>query len=176
MTKSLNAQIHELLRRSGLTEQEHPDMEHGEALQKTGFWGERGAGVMPVAQDTGRILLPHRSSHVEQPNEWGATWGGAIDRGLDPQETVQKEFAEESGYAGQMKLIPLRTFKDDNSDFQYFNFLGIVPSEFIPKLNWESQNYKWVEFGDWPQPMHFGFDTILNDPFSVQEIKKATSK
>jgi 8-oxo-dGTP pyrophosphatase MutT (NUDIX family) len=175
MMKSLKAEIHDLIKRAGLTEQEHPDYEHGEALAKTGFWGKQGAGVMPVAQDTGRILLPHRSSEVEQPGDWGATWGGAIDAGLDPQEAARKEFFEEAGYTGSMKMIPLKMFEDSSSGFRYYNFLGVVPSEFKPRLNWETQNYQWVKFGDWPQPMHFGFNTILNDSASVNRIQQVTA-
>ena len=135
------------------------DAEHAKELAKTGFWGKAAAGVIFLAKDTGRLLLAHRSGDVEQPNTWG-TWGGAIDQGETPAEAAKREAAEEAGYAGELKLKPLWTFKHP-SGFQYHNFLAVVPSEFTPRLTWETQGYSWVEPGKWPKPLHFGMEKLL---------------
>lgn len=136
------------------------DAEHAKELAKTGFWGKAAAGVIFFAEDTGRFMLAHRSPAVEQPNTWG-TWGGAIDEGETPAEAAKREVGEEAGYDGDFELEHLWTYKHD-SGFQYFNYLATVPSEFKPRLDWETQSFKWVEFGDWPTPMHFGLRQLIS--------------
>jgi 8-oxo-dGTP pyrophosphatase MutT (NUDIX family) len=155
-----------------LLELKENDNDHRAALQQTGFWGRQGAGCIILAQDTGRICLAHRSDAVEQPNTWG-TWGGAIDSGENPQAAAQREVREEAGYRGPMKLVPLYIFKH-SSGFTYYNFLAIVAKEFKPKMDWETQNYAWIEFGRWPAPLHPGLKALLSDPESLETIRRAT--
>lgn len=144
--------------------------DHGEALDKTGFWGRQGAGCIFLARTTGRLLLPLRSAMVLQPGTWGV-WGGAIDSGENPQEAVKREASEEVGFKGIIeKLIPLYVYHDLKTGFKYHNFLAIVDDEFNPHLNWETERYKWVEFGDWPSPLHFGLKALLQN--SGDEIKR----
>ena len=149
------------------------DVKHEEDREKTGYWGNKGAGVMILAKDTGRILLPFRSKDVDQPHTWGGTWGGAIDAKEDPKKAAMRELEEESGYDGEAEIIPLHVYKDD--DFRYYNFLAVVPTEFEPKLNWETEKAEWFEFDDWPKPMHFGLEGILDSNESVAIIKKYIS-
>lgn len=134
------------------------DTSHAKALQTTGFWGNQGAGCIFLAKDTKRILLPYRSSMVLQPHTWGV-WGGAIDNNEDPVTAVKREATEETGYKGPVTLIPLAKFQKDK--FQYHNFLAIVDTEFIPILQWETEKYKWVTYGDWPTPLHFGLQYLI---------------
>lgn len=148
------------------------DSKHQQALKQTGFWGRRGAGCIIMAQDTGRFCIAHRSSRVEQPGTWG-TWGGAIDEGEDPAQAARRELAEEAGYTGAMKLVPLYVFKHE-SGFTYYNFLAIVEREFKPRLDWETQGWEWVEYGAWPSPLHPGLKAVLSDPHSVEVMRRAT--
>jgi len=143
------------------------DWDHQRALDQTGFWGKRGAGAIFLAKKTGRLLIAHRSKHVEQPGTWG-TWGGAIDLDETPKDAVEREVREESGYNGRFKLVPLYVFK--SGTFQYHNFLVMVDEEFTPRLDWENQGYEWVEYGNWPEPMHFGLKELIQH--SGNEIKK----
>lgn len=159
------------------------DSDHQDALLTTGFWGRQGAGAIIIAQDTGRILLPHRSRNVQEPNTWG-TWGGAIDSKENPETAAKREVEEEAGYSGNIKMIPLAIFKKDTfkkntgekntgekNTFKYYNFAAIVDHEFEPKLNWETQGYKWVNFGDWPTPLHPGLKWLLaNDSDAIESI------
>lgn len=146
---------------------EHPDAEHFDALRKTGFFGAAGAGCIFLARDTGRILIAHRSEYVQEPNTWGV-WGGAINRGEDPLQAVQREAHEETGNGGPFEFVPLYVFQ--SGTFRYFNFLCIVDEEFSPHLDWETQGFKWCEWGDWPQPMHFGLKALLSDHDSADKI------
>lgn len=164
MNNGITMRIHELL---NLYEN---DTEHKSELDKTGFWGKQGAGCIILAQDTGRFCIAHRSKDVEQPNTWG-TWGGAMDSGETPIAAAHRELHEEAGYSGPAKFVPLYVFSHP-SGFRYSNFLAIVPTEFTPTLDWETQGYKWVKFGNWPQPIHFGMQSLLSDPASISTMKK----
>ena len=157
-----------------LRENSDADYEHSKELQNTGFWGKAGAGALIVARSTGRLLIPKRSPDVLQPNTWGV-WGGAIDGSKSPKEAVQQEVEEECGYTGHMELYPLFVFKDDKSGFQYFNFLAVIDDEFRPKLNWETSTSKWCYLQDLPTPLHFGLKGLLNDPQSLETIKRFTN-
>lgn len=145
------------------------DINHNDALKRTGFWGSQGAGCIAIAADTGRMLLMHRAHWVQQPHTWG-NCGGAIDSGEDPKEAALRELGEEAGYWEEaLKIIPLLVFQ--KGSFKYFNFLVIVEQEFEPTLNSESQDADWFEFGDWPSPLHFGVAAVLKDPASVKAIQ-----
>lgn len=147
------------------------DEEHKKTLDRTGFWGEAGAGSIIFSEDTGRFLLQLRSASVEQPKTWGL-WGGAIDSEDTPKETVIKELKEETGFTGNIKnIIPIYVFEHPKSGFKYYNFITVVENEFTPTLNWEGKSFKWCEYGNWPTPLHFGVNAILNDPKSVSVMK-----
>jgi hypothetical protein len=51
-----------------------------------------------------------------------------------------------------------------------------VDDEFEPVLDWENQGYRWVEYGEWPSPLHFGVVSILKDSQSVSTILKYVEK
>ena len=149
------------------------DADHQEALEKTGFWGSQGSGCLILARDTGRFLLCHRSAHVEQPGTWG-NWGGAIDSNEDPAEAAKREVNEETGYTGAVTLEPMYVFKKDS--FRYYNFLAIVDQEFTPKMDWESQGFKWTDYGKWPSPLHFGLISLFKDPASAEKMKTLSNE
>ena len=134
------------------------DSSHSDALRRTGFWGNQGAGCIFLAKSTGRILLQHRSRAVQEPGTWG-TFGGAIDAGEEPEEAVRREVHEETGYTGSFELVPLAVFT--SGSFRYSNFLAIVEDEFEPEHGWEAQGHGWFAYGDWPAPLHFGLRNLL---------------
>lgn len=144
------------------------DADHRAADRATGFWGRQGAGCVIMAQDTGRLCLAHRSQWVKEPGTWG-TWGGATDDHEDPAAAVRRELAEEAGYTGPLRLIPLMRF-DHASGFRYHNFLALVPREFDPQLNWENSGYQWFQPSNWPEPLHPGVVALLHDQHSQQII------
>lgn len=133
---------------------------HQDYLDKTGFWGKEGAGCIFFSRHTKRFLIAHRSDFVQEPNTWG-TFGGAIDPDENIEDALGREINEEVGYYGPYKLKHIYTFQ--SGDFRYHNFVAVVDDEFEPDLNWENQGYEWVEFGNWPEPLHFGFQDLLHN-------------
>lgn len=133
---------------------------HKAALLATGFWGTEGAGTIPFCRRTKRFLLAKRSAECQQPLTH-ACWGGAVDPGETPEETAKREKREETGFAGLFTLIELYVFT--SGTFKYHNFISIVDEEFTPVLNWETESADWYHLDDFPQPLHFGIQAILDD-------------
>lgn len=142
-------------------------------LLQTETWDKQAAGCLFFAQNSNRFLIAQRSKMVDEPGTW-STWGGAIDINESPRQTVKRELLEETGYSGKLDIIPLLVFnirRQNKLIARYHNFLAVVTDEFKPKLNWETQNYKWVKFGQWPQPMHYGLTALLKDRHSLNIIQ-----
>ena len=149
------------------------------------FWGDIAAGVLPICSKTKRILLNLRSKYVNEPNTYGI-YGGKLDNDEDITEAVKREFLEESGYNGNIKLIPAFIFKNKSGTFEYHNFICIIDDEFIPELDWESDGYRWVTFeelmkeqiySDYTNEMeekHPGLKELLKDPMSLDIIRRNT--
>lgn len=105
------------------------------------YWGDAGAGVLPIAASTGRILVGLRSGEVMEAGTWG-DFGGKIEPGEDPAVAAEREFREETGYLGEIQLVPAYKFVDIG--FTYQNYIGLVEDEFVPTLTWEADDYMWV--------------------------------
>ncbi len=151
------------------------------------YWGIAGAGIIPVAADTGRFLVPLRSSHVKEPHTWG-TIGGKLDpiegeydedwdewaepELEDPEDAALREFTEETCSPQEPELMPLLVFRDEEVGFTYYNFLGLVPREFDACTNWETSEWRWLTFGELLdlEPKHFGLEALLGDDVSVREM------
>jgi 8-oxo-dGTP pyrophosphatase MutT (NUDIX family) len=126
------------------------------------FWGRMGAGALLVAADTGRVLLLRRSSEVNEPLTWG-TIGGAIDGREDPETAARREVKEETRYDGPLSMHSAYVFQDGN--FKYYNFIGVVPHEFKPVLNWENERAAWVNLQEARKVrgLHFGLRALLDN-------------
>lgn len=135
------------------------------------FWGDRGAGVLPICLSTGKILVAYRSADVNEPHTWGI-FGGMIDEDETPHEAARRELEEESGYSGKFKIIPAHVYRSPKGGFAYFNFLGIVESEFQAEFDWETENAKWMTLDELEKlkPKHFGLVELLKH--SMKEIQE----
>lgn len=162
------------------------------------YWGAAGAGVLPMAEDTGRFLVPLRSHRVYEPLTW-STIGGKLDTTPEstepyyddeegewiepdpedaelenPEDAVYREFEEETGYSLPMELIDLYVFEDPEVGFTYYNFLGIIPFEFEPHITWETERWAWLTFDELLaiEPKHFGLAALLEDEDSIETIQE----
>lgn len=141
------------------------------------FWGDSASGIVPICPTTKRICLGLRSEWVLEPNTWG-NFGGAIGLGhggeleekLTPKDNAIKELIEETGYMGEIKIIPSYIFKKGN--FTYYNFIGVVEHEFdIDKTGMEHvevDEIAWFTLDDalsLPN-LHFGVKELLENNYN----------
>lgn len=104
----------------------------------------RASVVVVVAEDTGRILLGLRSLHVSyRPGTWAA-FGGSAEPGETSEETALRELREETGYAGEIEMVQLTRYRGTGG-VETTTFLGTVPHEFPPILNWEHDDARWTD-------------------------------
>jgi 8-oxo-dGTP pyrophosphatase MutT (NUDIX family) len=133
------------------------------------FWGNRGAGILLICPQTKRVLLVLRSRFVNEPGTWGIP-GGAIDNKQEsPEAAAKREANEEVGYSGPIEMHDAYVFKAPNSNFTYYNFIGIIDEEFEPTLDWENSDAQWFELDNLPSPLHFGIKALLSNSMSMIE-------
>jgi len=146
-----------------------------EILDKTNYWGRKGAGAILFSPEKGKFGLGLRSLIVEQPGKIG-TFGGAVDGDRSVSETVQEELSEEIGMLVEPILKKLNVYKD--GDFEYHNFLAIIDdSMFFPELNSENDEILWLSLEDITslKNKHFGLDAILNDKEALSVLQRFDS-
>lgn len=129
-------------------------------------------GCILMAADTKRFNLQLRGSDCDTPNCYGA-WGGSMDNNEEQIQALRREVAEETGYDGPLKIIPLMTYKDADRGFTYYNHLAVVPFEFEPSINEESNGHKWFYLDDCPGNLHPGLRSLFEDEPSMRIIEDA---
>lgn len=131
------------------------------------YWGSKGAGILAIANDTGRLLVAMRSKHVQEPGTYGIIGGKIDDDNISLSLEARREFNEETGYNGPMAVIKAYKFQDSN--FEYQNFIGIIPKEFEAKTNWETDYFKWVTLQELKEltPKHFGLNLLINNSMDL---------
>jgi len=135
------------------------------------FFGDQGtAGSIVLSQKTGRLLLQQRSQNVMEPGTWG-TLDGAIMSGSNSRRTAMDALFEETGYEGPVRFEPLSLYCTPGGEFSCQTFLAIVSDEFEPWRKHEGEDARWFEYGDWPEPLHFGVGHLLADEQSKKEIE-----
>lgn len=134
------------------------------------YWGQKGGGILPMAEETGRFLLGLRSQMVNEPGRWGV-WGGKCDAEHEStRQAARREFFEETGYGGSVDLSSLFLFEDQG--FQYETFLGRIEQEFTPSLNWENSDYRWMtpdELQANYNSLHYGLQHVMDAKFEKLE-------
>ena len=125
----------------------------------------KGAGIYPVSPQ-GRLLLGKRSGHVNNPRRWEG-WGGSREPGETFKQCALRELFEEAGYAGPMWLY---TIDPPN------RFIGLVPFEFTPRLNWETEQAAWFVLHEVLNlhPKNWGLRKLVNNPTALDIITSVT--
>jgi 8-oxo-dGTP pyrophosphatase MutT (NUDIX family) len=104
---------------------------------------KNGAGILPLAATTGRVLLGERAAPCSEPGSWAGFGGGAEPDDASAEETALREFVEETGYTGPIRLAG--HYACGNGGVSTQLFVGIVPDEFEPELNWEHSMALWLD-------------------------------
>lgn len=133
-------------------------------------WGTRGAGILVVACDTGRILLLKRSDEVNEPGTWG-TPGGKVDPKENVRTAAVRELEEETGYGGKLIVSAEPIFIFEEPNFRFSTYMGRVDEEFDAWINWESGDAKWCHLGRLPRPLHFGVKALMERVDVDREIR-----
>lgn len=99
----------------------------------------RAAGVLCVAP-SGHVLLVHRTD--------GQGWafpGGHIEDGESAEDAARRELKEETDYDAPEKK-PLRYWmRRIKDEVDFTTFLVETPKEFLPTLNEEHNDFRWVD-------------------------------
>jgi ADP-ribose pyrophosphatase YjhB (NUDIX family) len=115
-----------------------------------------------------------RSSLVNEPGTWGVI-GGALNTKENVMTAVKREFTEETGCTKSIVMLPAYVFKTSNGSFVYHNFIGLVPKEFDPRVDWETERFEWMTYEQMMKlksKYHFGLKGLLKDSKSLRLIKK----
>jgi 8-oxo-dGTP pyrophosphatase MutT (NUDIX family) len=133
-----------------------------------------GAGVLLYAQDTGRFLLVRRSPHCDYPGTWCGV-GGGVEPHEEPMDAIRREAQEEVRYpeGAPCDLHHVGSYKDD--DFEFHNYLGIIPTEFEPCLNDEHTHHQWCRWEDFPEDMHPNMMEVFNSNMGQTALGQHTT-
>jgi len=84
---------------------------------------------------------------------------------------LKREIFEEIGTVEIKKTMPLETFVSNDTNFLFHTYLCVVNQEFLPTLNHEHDGYAWVNFGQWPKPLHNGLKNTLNNKTNQRKLE-----
>ena len=127
------------------------------------------SGALIFAKDTERFLFLHRT-RSSQPNTWGIV-GGTIEQSETAWIALKREIQEEIGEIEIVKSIPLETFVSRDKKFYFYTYMCLVDKEFRPSLNDEHNGYAWVEYTNWPKPLHYGLRNTLSKKVNCLKIE-----
>ena len=122
------------------------------------------AGVLPICEKTGRLLMIRRGLNQSNPGMW-ACFGGKFEDGLDngPKDTAKREFVEESSYIGRYKISRFPSYVNSDNHSVFYTSAGMFTEEFIPNLESgnEAIDYGWFKLDSLPVNLLPGFDEAI---------------
>lgn len=130
------------------------------------------AGIFFYASNTQRFLYLLRNDR--NSSNWGIP-GGKVEDGETLYEGIERECLEEVGFfPNEPKLVPIQKFV--NNSFTYHTFFCMLSEEFMPTLNEEHCGYAWVEFQNYPKPMHPGLFNTVNFDVVIDKLQQLIKK
>jgi len=139
---------------------------------------DRAAGGLIISKSSGNILLGLRSNEVESPNKYGV-FGGRFDDFESPEEALEREIFEETGYPLFGGYKPLCVYYDEATQFAYHTQVALTDHDFSPELNWEHSEAKWLslkEVLNIPEhDLHEGLALALSEPDVIKELTNITN-
>lgn len=102
----------------------------------------RGAGILAFCITTGRVLLGYRLE-----NKYSSI-GGYAQYGEKYREAAVREFQEETNYSGPILLLRGYHHQSPIKNFEYVNFIGLIPDEFEPIMDETHTEMKWASISE----------------------------
>ena len=100
-----------------------------------------------------------------------------VEEGEQAKDALLRELTEEMNFVPDIeKIYPFDMYQSKDNQFRYYSFVSVVEEEFIPVLNHESCGYCWVDFGQWPKPMHQGARTSFCNHKAEERIRLILSQ
>ena len=138
---------------------------------------DRAAGGLVISKATGNILVAKRSDQVEHPNKMGI-FGGRFDDFESPEEALEREIFEETGYPIFGTYQPLSIFHSPQDDFAYHTHIAFSPDDFSAELNWEHSEATWMTLDEVKaipkEDLHHGIKALLDNSHVVKELESIT--
>lgn len=126
------------------------------------------SGGIFVSKETKRFLFLLRNKE----NVWGFVGGQKEPSDQTPYEALLREITEEIATSPKIeKTVPLELYTSNDGSFFYHTYVLIVEKEFLPKLNGEHCGYAWVDYGNWPKPLHLAVKTSLNNKANKNKLE-----
>lgn len=126
------------------------------------------SGGIILAKETRRFLFLLRNKE----NVWGFVGGQKEPQDATPFEALNREIGEEIYSCPDIKkVVPLELYVSNDSKFHYHTYVLIVEKEFMPVLNGEHCGYAWVQYGNWPRPLHQAVKTSLNNKANKNKLE-----
>jgi 8-oxo-dGTP pyrophosphatase MutT (NUDIX family) len=139
---------------------------------------DRAAGGLIISKSTGDILIALRSSEVENPETYGI-FGGRFDDFESPEEALEREIFEETGYPIFGTYQQLSIFYSKDSDFAYHTHIAFAPDNFQAELNWEHDSAKWVSLEELTEmnkdKLHQGVAKLIENAAVMSELTIITN-
>jgi len=109
-----------------------------------------GAGILPISQSAGRILLGRRNFGPEHtyPNCWGLFGGTYEQEDGQPKVTAKREFHEETKCDQSYMISDAPLYIQETNHNTYYTYVGIFKDEFEPHVAGEDKHsQEHLDFG-----------------------------
>jgi len=95
------------------------------------------AGVLAICPETERFLLLKRRYDMVFGGYWGLPGGCFDEEDGYPKKTALREFREETGYDGPVKISKSPLYVNKSNQLDFYTYICILPWEFTPNLKGE---------------------------------------
>lgn len=146
---------------------------------------EMAAGVLPIASSTKNILVAKRGKACRGYPGHFSVIGGASNLGESAAACAEREFREETGYEGDMELVPLDvnfSSQEPGRVLRYHTFIGLLPheiQEFMVKEEFahETEYFTWMPLIELLEldKKHPAFKKMLEHPKNRKLIERYLS-
>lgn len=107
------------------------------------------AGILLIAEDTGKILLLKRPKGSKFGNAWGLL-SGTKESGETSKETILREVEEEVQFSRSQIKNLTKVGEDIRNKTHIDLFVANTPSELKPKLDEENDDAQWFKLKNIP--------------------------